>query len=92
MNDINDKVARIRKQRIRKRLNENLKPCPFCGGKAYIRNITENNGKCHYKIVCVECIECKSKTDKRISDGYYGKYCSDEEIVELWNRRVNQIL
>ena len=51
--DVEKKVAEIRKQRTRERLNGQLKPCPFCGGKAHIRNVTETDGRISYETVCV---------------------------------------
>ena len=87
---IEKKVAELRKQRNRKRINEQLKPCPFCGGKAHIRNVTENDAHVHYETVCVLCEDCGAQSIRKISNGYYGKQCSDEEIAELWNRRVKE--
>ena len=93
--DDEKRAAEIRKQRTRERLNEQLKPCPFCGGKAHIRNVTENDGRVYYETVCVLCEDCGAQSIRKISDGYYGSYCSDsycsdEEIAELWNRRVKE--
>ena len=51
--DVEKKVAEIRKQRTRERINGQLKPCPFCGGKAHIRNVTETDGRISYETVCV---------------------------------------
>ena len=82
-------AAEIRKERTRERLNSELLPCPFCGGKAEIRNETvcDTPRDC-YEVVFVKCLECGASTEKKVSDGYYELYCSDEEIAELWNRRV----
>ena len=66
-----------------------LKPCPFCGGKALMKTSEQYDGQCHYKVKYVECNECYIQTQKRISDGYYGCSCTDEEIAEIWNRRVD---
>lgn len=88
--DVDKKVAEIRKRRTRERLNGQLKPCPFCGGKAHIRNVRENDGRVYYETVCVLCEDCGAQSIRKISDGYYGKHCSYKEIAELWNRRVKE--
>ena len=88
--DVEKRATEIRKRRTRERLNGQLKPCPFCGGKAHIRNVRENDGHVSYETVCVLCEDCGAQSIRKISDGYYGSYCSDEEIVELWNRRVKE--
>ena len=90
ISDVDAKVTQIRKQRNRERINEQLKPCPFCGGKAHIRNVTENDRHVYYETVCVLCEDCGAQSIRKISDGYYDSYCSDEEIAELWNRRVDK--
>lgn len=87
---IEEEVAEIRKKLNRDRLNSQLKPCPFCGGKAVIINETEYAGGCHYETVCVKCVDCGASTCRKVSDGYYELYCSDEEIAEMWNRRVGE--
>lgn len=82
--DIEKKASEIRKQRNRER----LKPCPFCGGKAHIHNVSESDGHCRYEMVCVTCEDCGAQSIHKVSDGYYELYCTDEEIAEIWNRRV----
>lgn len=70
------------------RLNNTLKPCPFCGGKARIYDATRPDGYCNYTVKFVQCTQCHAKTEERTCDRYYGDYCTDEEITELWNRRA----
>lgn len=65
-----------------------LKPCPFCGGKAVIDTTIKPDGGCHYKVKFAKCKRCGAQTKEKICDGYYGEHCSDEEIAELWNKRV----
>lgn len=84
-------ATKIRKERTRERLNSGLLPCPFCGGKAEIRNETvrDTPSDC-YEVVFVTCLGCGASTERKISNGYYEMYCSDEEIAEFWNRRVKE--
>jgi Lar family restriction alleviation protein len=60
-----------------------LKPCPFCGGKA----------------VTHACAELCNEMAKIIYDGKYGVHCrscgvatlpnnSESEAIEAWNRRA----
>jgi Lar family restriction alleviation protein len=54
-------------------MNEELKPCPFCGGKAQTQN--ENN----YKVWYVICIRCESCTKF---------HSSEEKAINTWNTRA----
>ena len=67
-----------------------LKPCPFCGGKAVVKATTKRIG---FAIWC-ECSECNAKTV-----GYYPNIEKEDDslaniencknrAIELWNRRV----
>ena len=57
----------------------NLKPCPFCGSKAKIKNM-----RCAEDAVetWVECTGCLCSTD-RIEDAY----SDSEAAASLWNDR-----
>lgn len=75
-----------------------LKPCPFCGGRAEIK--TDSNGVDYYglfsqlhSVVCTKCGATTAKSYKSefrrgingfqiLKDGY-------EEATADWNRRVN---
>lgn len=65
-------------------MNEELIPCPFCGGEARFH----------------DCIELENDTLKGIYGGKVGVHCgvcgvatqpyeSKKDAVETWNRRVN---
>jgi len=56
-----------------------LKPCPFCGGKAELLTVPANSGLSGTKWVVV----CK----KRCCNQY--PHISDHDAIEAWNRRVN---
>lgn len=67
-----------------------LKPCPFCGDETPVIKTKElPDGYCHYKVKYVACESCGARTMERTCDGYYGGYCSDEEIAAMWNQRAN---
>lgn len=55
-----------------------LKPCPFCGGKAKLHN--EVFAEFCVKVFYVQCTNCGVRTMK---DGF------TEYAVKDWNRRVN---
>lgn len=65
-------------------MTNNLKPCPFCGGKAYY--YLDNNGiriedmsiepnNLHY-VMCSECPACIGSLQK-------------SEAIRLWNNRIS---
>lgn len=58
-------------------MNKELKPCPFCGGKAEI--ISEETYSGH-NLFWVECIECDCRTSDYEDN--------EKEAIESWNRRV----
>lgn len=50
-----------------------LKPCPFCGGKAEINIFLSN-----YCVTCTECLGCI----------FPAKGQKEKEAIEAWNRRT----
>lgn len=67
-----------------------LKPCPFCGNdKPVIKTRELSDGQCRYNVKYIVCESCGARTMERVCDGYYGGYCTDEEIAKSWNRRIN---
>lgn len=60
-------------------LDNEIKPCPFCGGKAELN--TEKGRFFSY----IKCTNCGAESGLvKIS----AEYCADERAKELWNRRV----
>lgn len=65
-------------------MSEELKPCPFCGGKAVIEVVEP-----HKHIICkmpvykggafIECTECGCAISGE----------TEIEVTEKWNRRAN---
>lgn len=56
-----------------------LKPCPFCGGRAVFQ---DNNSCCSY-VYCKKC----GATGETVNVSK--KFSSDEKAAEKWNRRIN---
>jgi len=59
-------------------MNEELKPCPFCGGKAEIIIFSAEYGTLTVGCTNEECDITMGKA-----------FFSDEEAIQHWNRRVN---
>ena len=59
-----------------------LKPCPFCGGEAYIREHTRIAKPRRYTYFRVGCEECGLRFPK-FSE-------TIAEAIEAWNRRIPQ--
>lgn len=60
---------------------EKLKPCPFCGGEAWI--ITGPLGRFSY----VYCTECRAQGEPF---EVRAEYCAKDEAIKAWNRRADK--
>lgn len=74
-----------------KTMNKELKPCPFCGGRAkMMMAITPASIQANSPAVFVQCTECYAEMHKIIIP--YTDYTSCErqakELAEKWNRRM----
>lgn len=59
-----------------------LKPCPFCGGKA---SLFANNG---IRVICQKCgVSTKALMDTMDALGVVGN--ATESVIKTWNRRKN---
>ena len=59
-------------------MTEELKPCPFCGGKAEI-SYFDSSCQC-YDVECNDCGACLMGFEER------------EEAIETWNKRVKSAM
>lgn len=63
-------------------MNDKLKPCPFCGGKAeYHENCIDVEFGSEFWIRCTQC-GCSFQTGD-VNDTH-------DKVVEKWNRRVSE--
>ena len=63
-------------------MTEDLKHCPYCGGKAVIRN-TQIDDKKGYKEYIIGCENC----------GILSGFCDDKQkIIDKWNARAEKML
>lgn len=59
-----------------------LKPCPFCGSKAYL--FVENG----IRVLCPKCgASSKILCDLRTTNGIAGN--ATQSVIDAWNRRVS---
>ena len=69
-------------------MNEKLKPCPFCGGKANVWLDDFNN---KYLVMCGECgvmMGISLEIGVEIINGWTAEIESAELAIENWNRRA----
>ena len=76
-----------------------LKPCPFCGGDAAIREFAtghKGNGEfsASYKVGCEKCSIYFTRESRFTLENGYPKFIVNgyETATELWNRRADDEL
>lgn len=78
--------------RIGRSTDTDLKPCPFCGGEAYIEDSHRAfiRGE-STKVAYVRCRRCNARTSRYELAKYGGMSKSAEAVrlaIRAWNRRV----
>lgn len=69
-------------------MNNELKPCPFCGSEAKFRHIGKGTHK-HELGVHVRCTSCKAQTEIYYPLGWTSYEERKQSVISKWNRRVN---
>jgi phage/plasmid primase-like uncharacterized protein len=70
-------------------MSERLKPCPFCGNGAHVRDDDENYRGAGFCVVC-DSVDCFAA----LGEGYdrdampEHRFATEEEAIEAWNRRT----
>ena len=57
-----------------------LKPCPFCGGRAFPTEFTYSLDPGYVKVWSVDCVNCMSQT---------AEFVTEKEAIEAWNKRTD---
>lgn len=67
--------------------NNELKPCPFCGGevRAYFTDYLNLNQRTYH----LNCNRCNTYFALKENSRYVSKETSEKELIEAWNRRAN---
>lgn len=70
--------------------DKELKPCPFCGGKAvFYKGQMKIKGEAMNGLI-VKCTKCEGRTRREILDpSVLSSNKKYEEVAKLWNRRTN---
>ena len=68
-------------------MNEELKPCPFCGGEAYCRTPYKANGTA-FVVVGVECRKCGAAPFATMTYEGISREEMNAAAAKCWNRRA----
>lgn len=66
-----------------------LKPCPFCGGKAEIWHGSARDEHICFDTISVLCFDCGARTREIWIDDE-NKYRAERDAIEAWNRRAEK--
>lgn len=70
-------------------INDELKPCPFCGGEAELR-FFNNGSSFSYR---VECLNCTAMVGRRFAEYSTNRtfwFGIKQEAIEAWNQRAER--
>ena len=74
-------------------MNE-LKPCPFCGGKPYtrfsLRSMGHQSDSVGFRVECFKCGISKGVILKVCDASFDDIEKAKNEAIEAWNRRVSE--
>ena len=72
-------------------INEDLKPCPFCGKKAKLHRATLTINNRLTDSVVAKCIKCNSRSRRYLFDGTTLNDMANayKNCISAWNSRVN---
>lgn len=67
---------------------ENIKPCPFCGGKAGIRDMYDVIEWKNDEPVTKRRFVCECKNEECWVSPVTDAFDTEEDAIKAWNRRV----
>ena len=71
-------------------IKENLKPCPFCGGRAYTERAEKAKlGNRRMKVIYVRCSNCFARTGRMayMDDEVDSRLKAKNDAIRAWNVR-----
>lgn len=67
-----------------------IKSCPFCGGKAELKEYADNDGNIVYKQYYIECVRCKARSIT-LTKYYNISENPEKDVIVNWNKRVSNL-